>query len=181
MKFIELVNKRTSVRSYTDKPVSRDLIDKCMEAARMAPSACNSQPWSFIVVDDKDDINRIVKESCSGLYLLNKFVKTAPVVIIVVTEKSKVAARLGGQIRDVNYNLIDIGIAGDHLTLQAAELGLGTCWLGWFNEKGLKKALNLNESFQIDVIFSLGYPDDSPLKKKPRKSLEKIRKYHKDK
>jgi len=179
MNFYELVKKRKSIRSYSDKKVDRKLIDKCLETARIAPSACNSQPWSFIVIDNKETIEKIVKESCSGLYSLNKFIKTAPVIIVIVTEKSKIAARLGGQIRSVEYNLIDIGIVGDHLTLQAAELGLGTCWLGWFNAKGLKKALNLPDEQKIDIMLSLGYPDTTPPKQKTRKSLDEIRKYYK--
>ena len=73
----------------------------------------------------------------SGIYSSNKFVKTAPVLIVAITEYSVYYARLGGMLRNVKYNLIDIGIACEHLVLQAAELGLGTCWLGWFNENAL--------------------------------------------
>lgn len=177
MNFDQLVRKRHSIRSYDGRPVSRELIDQCLDAARLAPSACNSQPWSFIVVDDRNTIDRIVDTACSGMYRLNRFVKTAPVLIVIITENSKYIARLGGKIRDVRYNLIDIGIAGDHLTLQAEELGLGTCWLGWFKEDGVRDVLGLPETTQIDILISLGYPDGTPLPKKKRKSLEKIRRY----
>ena len=179
MKFIELVRKRKSTRDYLSKPVPREIIDQCLEAARMAPSACNSQPWSFIVVDDKNIINEIVKKSMSGLYSMNKFVKTAPVVFVVVTEQSVYAARMGGMLRNVKYNLIDIGIACDHLILKATELGLGTCWLGWFNEKALKKVLGLPQSKQVAVAISMGYPDETAgPRKKIRKSLEETRRYY---
>ena len=140
MMFMELVKKRESTRSYSPKSVPREHIDRCLEAARLAPSACNSQPWSFIVVDDESQKNEIVDKTMSKLYTLNKFVKTAPVLIVVITEHSVYSARMGGALRNVKYNLIDIGIACDHLTLQAAELGLGTCWLGWFHEKEKKKS-----------------------------------------
>ncbi len=179
MKFIELVRKRESTRKYLSKPVPRGIIDQCLEAARLAPSACNSQPWSFLVVDDANTINEIVKKSMSGLYAMNKFVKTAPVVIIVITEQSVYAARMGGMLRNVKYNLIDIGIACDHLILQAVELGLGTCWLGWFNEKALKKVLGLPRSTHVDVAISMGYPDKTAEpSKKIRKSLEETRRYY---
>ncbi len=178
MSFSKLIQNRHSVRSYDGRPVSRELIDRCLEAARLAPSACNSQPWTFIVVDDRLTIDRIAEKACSGIYRLNRFIRTAPVLIVAVTENSKYIARLGGKIRDVRYNLIDIGIAGDHLALQAQELGLGTCWLGWFNEEGVKKVLGLPEKTQVDILFSLGYPDDSPLPKKKRRNLDDIRYYH---
>jgi len=179
MKFMDLVNKRESVRKYSSKPVPRELIDRCLEAARLAPSACNSQPWSFIVIDDENTKNEIVKKTMGGIYNSNKFVKTAPVIIAAITEHSTYIARMGGMFRNVKYNLIDIGIACEHLILQAAELGLGTCWLGWFDEKALKKILGLSKSTKVDILISLGYPpDDAATRKKIRKPLEEVRRYY---
>ncbi len=178
MKFMDLIKQRVSVRKYSSKPVSRELIDQCLEAARLAPSACNSQPWSFIVVDDEKTKNEIVKKSMSGIYSSNKFVMTAPVLIVVITEQSTYLARMGGMLRHVKYNLIDIGIACQHLVLQAEEMGLGTCWLGWFDEKAVKKVLGLSKSTKVDVMISLGYPvEDLPAKKRIRKPLEEMRRY----
>ncbi|MCP4214632.1 MAG: NAD(P)H nitroreductase [bacterium] len=178
MKFSELIKKRESTRKYSDTPVPRELIDQCLDAARLAPSACNSQPWSFIVIDDPQTKERLVKESMSGIYGMNKFTATAPVIIAAITETSVYYARLGGMLRNVKYNLIDIGIACDHITLQAADFGLATCWLGWFNEKALKKVLNLPKSTKVDVILSLGYPETTELRPKKRKELEEIRRYY---
>jgi nitroreductase len=179
MKFSELVNKRESTRMYSSKPVPRELIDQCLEAARLAPSASNSQPWSFIVVDDGAVKNKIVDKSMSGIYSFNKFAKTAPVLIAAITEYSLYHARLGGMLRNVRYNLIDIGIACEHLVLQAAELGLGTCWLGWFNEKALKKVLGLSKNTKVDVVLCMGCPaEDKPPRQKIRKPLDKIRRYY---
>jgi nitroreductase len=179
MKFMELVAMRESTRKYSAKPVPREIIDRCLEAARLAPSACNSQPWSFIVVDDEEKKNEIVDKAMAGIYAMNNFVRTAPVVIVVITEHSKYIARLGQMFRHLKYNLIDIGIACDHLTLQAAELGVGTCWLGWFDEKELKKILGLPKSTKIDVLLSMGYPENETLPPRPklRKSLDEIRQY----
>ncbi|MBU1100785.1 MAG: nitroreductase family protein [Bacteroidetes bacterium] len=178
MDFMELVKLRKSTRRYIDKKISRDLIDECVEAARMAPSACNSQPWSFIIVDDPKTKNEIVEKSMTGLYSLNKFAFSAPVLIVVLREKSRYAARLAGTLRDVKYSLLDIGIACDHLTLRAAELGLGTCWIGWFNEKNIKKILGLPKAVQVDVVISIGYSEDDLPKVKSRKTLDAIRTYH---
>jgi nitroreductase len=167
------------MRYYSQKPVPREILDRCLEAARLAPSACNSQPWTFLVIDDREKIKEIAKKTMSGLYRMNAFVETAPVLIVVITERSVYAARMGGTLRNVKYSLIDIGIACDHLTLQATELGLGTCWLGWFNEKQMKKVLGLPKSVKIDVALSLGYPDENaPPREKKRKSLEDIRRYY---
>lgn len=178
MKFVELAKKRMSTREYASRPVTRELIDQCLEAARMAPSACNSQPWSFIVIDDSEVINKIATTAMSGIYSSNSFVKSAPVLIAAITENSKYIARLGGMLRDVKYNLIDIGVACDHLVLQAEDLGLNSCWLGWFKEKAVKKVLNLPQSVKVDIMISLGYASRPTNRKKIRKPLNKIRVYY---
>jgi nitroreductase len=180
MNFLTLVKKRKSIRKYSSRPVPREMIDSCLEAARLAPSACNSQPWSFIVVDDEKIKNEIVKKALSGIYKMNDFVREAPTLIVVLTEHSTYIARMGGQLRHVKYSLIDIGIACEHLILRAVELGLGTCWLGWFNEKAVKKVLGLPKSKKIDVMISLGYPEVADGKDKKRKSLIKTRRYLSD-
>jgi len=171
--FQNLVNQRFSARDYLDKPVSRDKIELCLEAARLAPSACNSQPWRFIVIDDPSLKNRICDSIFSGPYRMNLFVKKAPVLVVVISEKGNFMTQIGNFFRNTKYYLIDIGIAVEHFVLQATELGLGTCWIGWFNETALKKELRLPRNTKIDVILSLGYPADSPSPKK-RKSLEHI-------
>lgn len=175
--FSSLVTIRQSCRAYLEKPVSRTLVDKCLDAARLAPSACNSQPWSFVVVDSEPLRSKLGEAAFDGIYGMNRFAMKAPVLIVMITEKSKYVARLGGHLRGVQYSLIDIGIAGEHLDLQAAELGLGCCWLGWFNERAVKKVLGLPVSDKIDVIFSLGYPAADGLRPKKRKSLDETRRF----
>lgn len=178
MKFIDLVNQRHSVRKYKQKPVPRDLIDQCLEAARLAPSARNSQPWSFLVIDDPQKISQLSKTAFTGIYKNTCFAGKAPVLIVAITEKADYITRLGNRIRNTQYSLIDIGIAGEHLVLQATELGLGTCWIGWFNAKKIKKVLNLPRSTRIDVLFSIGYPLHSECQKAHRRRpLTAIRQY----
>ena len=177
MKFLDVVRTRQSVRRYTDRPVSRDAIDRCLEAARLAPSACNSQPWSFVVIDDPRTLKQVSEKAFSGIYRMNQWAATAPVLIVVITEKSKYYTTLGGQVRDTRYNLIDIGIAGEHLALQAAEEGLGACWIGWFDEKALKRELGIPRGKKTDVVITLGYPADERLREKQREPLNAIRGY----
>jgi nitroreductase len=178
MNLIELITKRRSARRYSDQLVSREVIDRCLEAARLAPSACNSQPWSFVVVDDPGVRDRLAERAFSGIYKMNAFVKTAPVLIVVITERSGYAARLGGLLRSVKYSLVDIGIAGEHLVLQAAVEGLGTCWLGWFNARAVRKVLGLPFNTQIDIVISMGYAESEPGPARPRKSLDELRRFH---
>lgn len=174
MKFLELVKKRQSVRKYLPKAVPREILEKCIEAARLAPSACNSQPWSFIVIEEEKLKNKLAEEAFSGIYFTNSFAKKSPVLIVIVSEQSNYAARLGGYFRGTQYSLIDIGIACEHFILQAAEENLGTCWLGWFNEKAVKKILNIPREKKVPVIISMGYPQTEELRDKIRKPLNEI-------
>ena len=179
MKFIELVRKRRSTRNYSSRLVPRDVIDRCIEAARLAPSACNAQPWFFIVLDDEKTKNAVARAAFSAPYTLNKFAEEAPILIVVVTERTKYITRLAGYFRGIQYSLIDIAIACEHLILQAEEEGLGTCWLGWFNEKKVRKILGIPQRKKIDIIISMGYPDAGDGRERIRKSLDKIRRYNK--
>jgi nitroreductase len=177
MAFLELVRKRRSCRKYSTRLVPRDAVDRCLEAARLAPSACNAQPWYFIVVDDEDLRREFADKAFSGVYAMNSFAKEAPVLIAVVTERTSYIARLGGYFKGIQYSLIDIGISCEHLVLQAEEEGLGTCWLGWFNEKAVKKTLGLPRGKKIDVIISMGYPEKEEARDKARRSLNEIREF----
>jgi nitroreductase len=177
MGFLELVNKRVSTRTYTAKAVPRDLIEQCLEAARLAPSACNSQPWTFLVADQPNRVKGLCDAALAGIYGMNKFIREAPVLVAVIAERSSYVAKLGGLLRGVEYNRIDIGIACEHFILQAAELGLGTCWLGWFNEKAVVKFLGLPRGTKVDVLISVGWPAESIRRDRRRKALDEIRTY----
>ncbi len=178
MKFLELAKKRRSFRHYSPEPVTRETVERCLDAARLAPSACNSQPWRFIVVDEPGQRQRLANAAFSGIYSMNRFAGEAPVLIAIITERSKLAAKLGGHFRGVKYSLIDVGIACEHLILQAAEEGLGSCWLGWFSEKRVKKALGLPRGTKIDVMICLGRPAEGISDREPvRKSMDEIRRY----
>ena len=152
-----------------------------MGANRVAgkrPPACNSQPWRFIVIDDPKERDAVAGAAFSGAYAMNRFACAAPVLVVVVTERSRFAARLGGMFRGVQYSLIDIGIACEHFVLQAAEESVGTCWLGWFDEKAVKRVLKLPRSAHIDVILSMGYPAaDAVPRPKSRAGLEEMSQY----
>ncbi len=175
MNFLELIKQRQSVRKYTDKPVEQEKILRCLEAARLAQSASNSQPWKFIVIDEPELKNKIAKETYSTLVSFNKFVIDAPVIIAIILEKPPIVNRIGGRIKKRSWKLIDLGIAAEHFCLQAHEEGLGTCMIGWYNEKEIKQLLNIPKEKDLSLLISVGYaPEDYKLRTKTRKPLDEI-------
>jgi nitroreductase len=149
MTFQEIINKRQSVRKYQDKPVERENIEKIIEAVHLAPSACNSQPWRIIIVDDPELKNEVAQATFSKTISFNKFAINAPVIAVLVIEKAKLIAQIGGSIKNMEYPKIDIGIAASYFCLQAAELGLGTCMIGWFDENKIRKLLKIPEKRKV--------------------------------
>ena len=175
MTFQELINSRQSVRKYLDKLVERDKIEKIIEAVHLAPSACNSQPWRIIIVDEPALKNEVAKATFSKTIDFNKFAVEAPVIAVLVIEKAKLIAQIGGSLKNQEYPQYDIGIAAAHFCLQAAELGLGTCMIGWFDGKKIQQLLKIPEKRKIGLVITLGYaPKDYKLRKKIRKPLDEI-------
>lgn len=171
--FLRLVKARRSVRKFADKPVERDKIITCIEAARLAPSAENVQPWRFIVMDEEEIIGNFSKKAFSGIYRYTRWASRAPVLIAIAVQPDWLAHRLGKEIQGTNYYLIDIGIAGEHLVLQALELGLGTCWIGWFQARKAKKVLQIPRSWKVVALLAMGYPREK--KKESRKKIKELK------
>mgnify|MGYP003295242280 FL=1 len=166
--FAELARIRQSDRKYKDQAVEKEKIIQCLETARISPSANNSQPWKFVVVDDFEKKEQIAE--CSIGLGMNKFTHQCPVIVAVVLEKQNFMSTIGGMIKNKDYSLFDVGIAVNQFCLQAADLGLGTCIMGWFDEKKIKKILGVRNR-RIPLLISLGYPD-APTREKVRKPLE---------
>ena len=175
MALLDLLKHRKSIRDFLDRPVERKKIMMCLEAARLAPSACNSQPWKFIVVDDRQLKDKLGDAAFRGIYSMNSFCKMAPVMVAVVSERSKFLASIGGMFRGTKYYLIDIGVAIEHFVLQAEDLGLGTCWIGWFNERAVKSVLEIPQRKKIDILIALGYYDREKTRSEhSREPIDKI-------
>jgi len=167
----ELVHKRQSVRKYKNDAVPAEAIETCIEAARLAPSACNAQPWKFVVVDD-EALKQEVGEAAASMGM-NKFCPLVPCIVAMVLEKPNLLSAVGSVLKDKEYALIDIGIAAEHFCLQAAELGLGTCMIGWFDEKKVRQLLGIPKKKRITLLITIGYPDDAP-RTKTRKTTEEM-------
>ena len=175
MNFRELVNQRQSVRKYINKPVEKEKIEQLIEAVHISPSACNSQPWKLVLVDEPDLKNKVARATFNKTISFNKFAVEAPVIAVLVIEKAKLIAQIGGKVKNQEYPQYDIGIAAEHFCLQATELGLGTCMIGWFDEKKVKELLNIPKKRKVGLIITLGYPpEDYKLRKKIRKPVEQI-------
>lgn len=178
MSFLTLLSERQSVRKYATKPVEAGKLQRCLEAARMAPSASNSQPWTYIVVDQEPLRTEVAKATFSGAVKFNKFTMQAPVLVVIVMEKPRVLNRIAMILKNKEWRLIDIGITATHFCLQATEEGLGTCMMGWYDEKQIKKLLSLSSGKTVSLVISLGYAEEGyPLRKKIRKPVEEMVKY----
>jgi len=171
MDFITLVQTRQSCRNFDpDQNVSQEEISACLEAARLAPSACNAQPMRFIVCTGE---SARPTAACIHSLGLNGFVKNVPCFIIVSEGNYNVTSACGSRIKGQDFRSIDIGIAVAHLTLAAAERGLSTCILGWFDEKKLQKLLKINK--RIRLVIALGRArDKDALRPKVRKPMEDL-------
>lgn len=175
--FLKLVASRQSDRSYDmSRAVQPEKLERILEAACLAPSACNAQPWRFVVVTEPEFSVKVGKAT-AGLGM-NKFAKDAPVHILVVEESMNITSFLGAKIKDKYFPLIDIGIAAAHITLAAENEGLGSCILGWFDEKEIKKLMGIPASKRLLLDITIGYPAKGK-RKKSRKPKEKTISYNK--
>ncbi len=171
----ELIQTRQSVRRYDSRAVPESIIRSCVDAARMSPSASNSQPWSFVVVHEPELVQAVAHATYDKYIPFNKFVPQAPVIVAMVIEKLPLITRVGKMIKDRDFQWTDHGIAAAHFCLMAAHHGVGTCMLGWFNERKVKKLLNIPAGKRLSMLITLGYPpEDYPLRQKIRKPFENI-------
>jgi len=175
---LRLIVSRQSDRKYSDKPVEKEKLDRIIEAGRMAPSACNAQPWKFIVVNEPDLLKKISEAASAKLLGMNSFVVQAPMMVIVIREQPNFSSKVGGTIKNKDYSLIDIGIASENICLQAKAEGLGSCMIGWFDERMLRKILGIPRSKRVELIITLGY-SLSEQREKRRKTSEVIVSYNK--
>ena len=168
MDVLTAIKERRSIRKYSAKPVEEQKLQKVLEAARLSPSARNQQEWKFIVVKDSETRKRLTEEAIN-----QPFVGEAPIILVCCGTETESIMRCG----QPRYT-VDLSIATAYMILAAYEQGLGTCWLGSFDENKVKEILNIPEDVRVVSITPLGYPDESPAPK-PRKELDEIISYDK--
>jgi nitroreductase len=173
---MDVIARRVSCRAYKPDPVPQAHVLQILEAARLAPSACNQQPWRFAVVRDPELRRRIVEEGfLPGIKMT--WAIAAPVHVVVGMQTSFLTHRLAASVSGVDYPWVDIGIAGEHLVLAATELGLGTCWIGWIKPRAVASLVSWPRSVKPVVVITVGYPSEAETGKPPafrRKSLDEI-------
>lgn len=176
--FYSLVKRRQSTRKFdTERTIDREIINRILEAGRLSPSACNAQPWHFIVVDEPELKNKVADAASARLLGMNHFTKQAPVHIIVVEEKVNLSSGIGGIVKDKHFAFLDIGIAAAHICLAAEAEGLGSCILGWFAESKIKKLLNIPDNKRVILDIVIGYPAQD-LREKKRKPSDEVISYN---
>ena len=169
MNFLEIAQARQSCRSYEEgRTVEPEKLEAILEAARIAPSACNGQPYHLTVCHGEAAKN--VALACRGMGL-NKFAVQAPTVIVISEEPYVKSAALGAKLKSNDYRSIDIGIVAAYITAEAAAQGLGTCILGWLDDAKIREICNLQHP--VRLVITLGYPNDSP-RKKQRKDMDQL-------
>lgn len=170
--FLELAQARQSDRAFVaGAKIEREVLERIVEAARLAPSACNGQPWHFTVVTDEKLLSEYVK-AIAGLGM-NKFVKDAAALVLITLESTNFSSRIGSGIKDKNFPLMDLGIATAYMTLAAEDEGVGSCILGWFDEKRVKELADIPKGRRVMLVVALGIAAGAK-RKKVRKDFEKV-------
>ena len=168
MKVLDVIQKRRSVRKYKEDPIPEKALMRVLEAARLAPSGKNFQPWKFIIVKDKALKEKLAQASAGQFFMAE-----APIIIVGCGFPDNCYAHMGRYMKSWS---VDVTIALEHLILQAQEEGLGTCWIGSFEEEEVKAILNIPENVKVLALTPLGYPDEIP-RFRGRKNLDEIISY----
>ena len=171
MNFMEIAQNRQSCRSYDEnRPVEQEKLDAILEAVRLAPSACNGQPYHLTVC--RGEAAKEVAKATMGMGM-NKFAAQAPILIVISEMPYVKSAALGAKLKKNDYRSIDIGIAAAYLTAEATAQGLGTCILGWLDDEKLRNICGLE--FPARLVITLGYPrEDDKLRSKKRKEISDL-------
>ena len=171
MNFTEIAKARQSCRAYDNaREVEQEKLDAILEAGRLAPSACNGQPYRFTVC--RGETAKQVAACVTGMGM-NKFAADAPVLIVISEEAYVASAALGARVKKNDYRSIDIGIAAAYLTAEATAQGLGTCILGWFDDDKLRAICGLDKP--VRLVITVGYPKEGDaLREKKRKPMEEL-------
>ena len=171
--YFDLIQARESCRDFDPaRPVEREKLEKCIEAARLAPSACNSQPWKFYVVTDparRAALCQAVQENG-----MNKFADNAPVLTVVVQEEAALAERAAKRFGKQGFADIDIGLTVSQYCCAATEQGLSTCILGWLNEEKIRALLDIPSERRVRLVIPTGYAANGKLRTKTRKATEEM-------
>lgn len=173
MDVYEVIQRRESCRAYdSSRPVEREKLTRILEAARLAPSASNGQPWRFVVVEDRALLDQLAPLTHGPGF--NRFVQEAPCLIAVWEGPTNLSARFAARHKQQQFPSMDIGLAVGQLCLAATAEGLGTCIIGWFEEAKAKALLGIPEQERLRLIVTVGYDQGQPPRPRVRKPMEEL-------
>lgn len=171
---MDSISERRSVRIYDPaKPVEKEKLEAIIEAARLAPSSNNTQPWHFVIVTDPETREKLSTAAPIGT-ATNKWMKNAPAIIVCCGKPHAILHKAVGQALDIDFFKMDVAIAVEHMVLRARDLDLGTCWVGWFDERKVRRIVRIPSSYKVLALLPIGYPKGEWPKAKKRNSFDDI-------
>ncbi len=171
---MKIISERSSVRNYNSKkPVEDWKLRVILEAARLAPSSNNTQPWHYIIIKDKKMRDKLATAAPMGA-ASNKWLRHAPVLIVCCGRKNLLYHSAPGRLLDMDYFRMDVAISVEHIVLAARGLGLGTCWIGWFDERRVKRLLHVPSDYRVTLLLPVGYPKGKWPPQKEKKELNEF-------
>lgn len=171
---MDAISERRSVRLFDpEKPVEREKLDSILEAARLAPSSNNTQPWHFVVVTNEAAREKLAVAAPAGA-AANKWMRNAPAIVVCAGKPNLLLHKTVGQVFDKDFFKMDVAIAVEHMVLRARELGLGTCWVGWFDERSVRRIVGLPSSHKVLALLPIGYPKGAWPKEKKRNPTSEV-------
>ncbi len=181
---LNLIKFRRSIRKFKDSPIEEEKLNLILESARLAPSSSNSQPWHFVVINENEVIGKLADAVPLGIRP-NSWFASVPIVIACLAKPHMIEHKLA-KILASDYHRIDTTIAIEHMVLTATSLGIGSCWVGWFDQKKVKKILDVPRGWDVVVLLPMGYPESQTseeglggISPRPRKELSDIISFNK--
>lgn len=175
--YLELVKRRESCRNFdAERPVEKEKLERCAEAAWLAPSACNGQPWRYLIVTNAE-----LLEKLRPLMMelgMNKFVKNCPAFAVVLEESTVLKVSLSQKFKDQDFAPIDVAFSASQFCYEATEQGLSTCIIGWHNERKIRELFGLPKSTRVRLILAVGYAVSDKLRNKVRKPIGDVIQYY---
>jgi len=175
--YFDLVRRRESCRNFDPtRPVEKEKLQRCAEAAWLAPSACNGQPWKYLIVTNAE-LNEKLRPLMMELNM-NKFVKNCPAFAVVLEENTILKVSLSQKFKDQDFAPIDVAFSASQFCYAATEQGLSTCIIGWHNEKKIQELFGIPKSTRVRLILAVGYAADDKLREKKRKPIDDVIKFY---
>jgi len=175
--YFELVKRRESCRNFDpNRPVEPEKLRRCAEAAWLAPSACNGQPWKYLIVTNPE----LAAKLCplmQGLGM-NKFLNECPAFAVVVQEPTVIKVSASQRLKDQDFAPIDVAFSASQFCYAATEQGLSTCIIGWHNEPKIRELFGLAGNERVRMVLAVGYAKTDALREKKRKPIDEVVKYY---